>query len=57
MMDLLRRLYREEEGQGLTEYLIILVVVAVIAFIFRSQLINLVNRLMYNINRRLSSFR
>ena len=56
MIDLLRRLYREEEGQGLTEYLIILVVVAVIAFIFRSQLINLVNRLMWNINRRMSRF-
>ncbi|SDJ13730.1 Flp family type IVb pilin [Proteiniclasticum ruminis] len=54
MMDLLKRIWKEEEGQGLVEYGLILLLMVVIALgvitVFRPQLEAIFNRISSSIN-------
>lgn len=57
MLGLLKRLYWEEDGQGMTEYIVILIVIVAIAFVFRSRIRQALNTALAAVQNRMNWLR
>jgi competence protein ComGC len=51
-----KKLWKDEEGLGTLEMLLIIVVILIIALLFKKQIMELINKLLVNVNKKSEEF-
>lgn len=51
-----KKLWKDEEGLGTLEMLLIIVVILIIALLFKKQIMELINKLLANVNKKSEEF-